>query len=178
VTTAIDIPTALTPAETEKLQSLARDKYVLEVGALLGYSTVALAQVARRVVSIDPHEGYPEDNPRPTFSTYWENLVRHGVKDKVQPYKATWQEVVAHEGGFPAPYDMVFMDLTGRYEDTMELLMYLHGEWGWRLKTIAVHDCGHPDWPGVDRAVEEFRKFIGMHATFQQVDRLGVFTYA
>jgi len=178
MTAVIDIPTALTPAETELLQSLARDKYVLEVGALLGYSTVVLAQVAKQVISIDPHEGYPDNNPRPTWQTYRENLARHGVKDKVLPYKATWQEVAAHdEGGLPAPYDMVFMDLTGRYEDTMELLMYLHPEWGWRLKTIAVHDCGHPDWPGVDRAVEEFREFMGMHAKFQQVDRLGVFTY-
>lgn len=175
--TALEIPTALTPDETTKLQEIAAGKYVLEVGALLGYSTIALAQVAEHVFSIDPHDGYPENDPRPTWGAYIDNLQRHRVSEKVTPIKARWQDV-AENGGLPVPYDVVFMDLTGRYEDTMALLMHLHPEWGWRLKTIAVHDCGHPDWPGVDRAVAEFRDFIGMHATFEQVDRLGVFTYA
>lgn len=170
-----DIPTALTAAETAKLRELARDKYVLEVGALLGYSTVVMAQVAKGVVSIDPHVGYPEDDPRPTFDAYMENLRRYGVAGRVRPFVKRWQDVTRDDD--PYPYDMVFMDLTGHYEDTMELLMHLHPQWGWRLQTIAVHDCGHPDWPGVDRAVTEFRDFIGMHATFEQIDRLGIFTY-
>ena len=172
----IDIPTALTESETTALQAIVKDKYVLEIGALLGYSTVVMAQTAKCVTSIDPHEGYPEDNPRPTWAPYLANLRKHQVQGKVLPIRDTWQHAVKE--GLPAPYDVVFMDLTGKYEDTHELLMYLHPEWGWRLKTICVHDCGHPDWPGVDRAVQEFVTFLDMHARFEQIDRMGVFRYA
>lgn len=174
----IDIPTALTLAETEKLQEVCRDKYVMEIGALLGYSTVAIAQVAKRVISIDPHEGYPEHDPKPTFETWSENVKRYGVRDKVIPIVDTWQNACnLNLGRLPYPYDVVFMDLTGKYEDTKECLMHFHPEWGWRLQTICVHDCGHPDWPGVMKAVKEFRDFLGMHSEYEQVDKLGIFHY-
>jgi methyltransferase family protein len=175
---SVDIPTALTTKERFALQAIVRDKHVLEIGALLGYSTVIMAQNAKRVVSLDPHEGYPEGAPRPTWERYLANLDMYGVREKVIPVQATWQAAV---GTLPSdclyPYEVVFIDLTGKYEDTKEALMYFHPEWGWSLKTIAVHDCGHPDWPGVDQAVAEFREFIGIHATFEQVDRLGIFRY-
>jgi hypothetical protein len=177
----IDIPTALTLAETEKLQEICRDKYVMEIGALLGYSTVAIGQVAKGITSIDPHEGYPEHDPKPTFETWLANVKRYGVLNKITPVRNTWQNAFSlydRKWKCPLPYDVVFMDLTGRYEDTKECLMHFHPEWGWRLKTICVHDCGHPDWPGVMEAVKEFRDFLGMHAIYEQIDKLGIFHYA
>jgi len=171
----IDIPTALTKAETNKLREICADKYVLEIGALLGYSTVAIGQVAKCVMSVDPHENYPEHNPQPTFEKWLANVIRYDVFDRVIPMQGMWQDVLSDD--IPAPYDVVFMDLTGKYEDTKECLMHFHPEWGWRLKTICVHDCGHPDWPGVMKAVKEFKDFLGMHCTYEQVDRLGIFQY-
>jgi predicted O-methyltransferase YrrM len=49
------IMTSLTEAETTVLRELAGGKLVVEIGAAFGYSTVALAQVAFKVISIDPH---------------------------------------------------------------------------------------------------------------------------
>lgn len=172
----IDIPTALTRDETSVLQAICVGKHVLEIGALLGYSTVAIAQVAESVKSVDPHEGYPSDNPRPTFQQWGENLSRHGLSHKVVCFKMRWQLAVQLERIYP--YEVVFMDLTGEYDDTKECLQYFAPEWGWSLKTIAVHDCGHPEWPGVDRAVEWMKERLGpYHYTFEQIDRLGVFRY-
>lgn len=50
-----DIPGRLTDAEGQELQRLAVGRVVLEIGSLLGRSTVCLAEVARAVHAIDPH---------------------------------------------------------------------------------------------------------------------------
>lgn len=167
----INIPTALTQAESAMLQRISRGKYVLEIGALLGYSTVTLARVAQRVVSVDPHEGYPAHDPRPTLDTYLENIRRNDVTNVV-PVIARWQDALAAID--PASFDVVFMDLTGLYEDTKKLLDFLRQDFSaYLIDAIAVHDCGHPDWPGVQRAVQEFHNETG--ASMTVVDRLAVF---
>lgn len=170
------IPTALTDAETDKLKRLAEGKNVLEIGSLLGYSTVILAQVAKHVISIDPHEGYPETAPKSTLTRYIENINEYGVAHRVTSVVSTWQDALA-PGHNLYPYELVFIDVTGKYRDTYECLRHFAPEWGWSLKTIAVHDCGHPSWPGVDRAVKDFQNDLGIHALYEQVDRLGIFTY-
>jgi SAM-dependent methyltransferase len=45
--------------EVRELQRLAKGKTVLELGAWKGRSTVALAEVAKYVVSVDRHQGIP-----------------------------------------------------------------------------------------------------------------------
>jgi protein-L-isoaspartate O-methyltransferase len=65
----LNIPTAVTPREAAVMVTHASGRLVLEVGALLGYSTVTLATTALHVVSVDPHDGYPAHDPRPTLST-------------------------------------------------------------------------------------------------------------
>lgn len=50
--------TSLTKDEAQCLQRLAKDKRVLEIGAAYGYSTCLMANVAKSVVTIDPHSGY------------------------------------------------------------------------------------------------------------------------
>lgn len=168
--TSIDIPSALTPDETAELRRLARGGTVLEVGSLLGYSTVALAQVAHRVDSVDPHEGYPADNPRPTLSTFIENLVRHNVRDTVCIHIGYDKQVLPYlRRGM---YDLAFLDLTGLYGDTYSCL--------WRVvpllrhrAALCVHDCGHPDWPGAMAAVSDFAQNLG--TVFRLVDRMAIF---
>ena len=167
----LDIPTALTRDESALLQEIAEGNRVLEIGALLGYSTVTLARTARWVVSVDPHEGYPAHDPRPTLDTYLENLRRNAVTNVV-PVIARWQDAL--DAIRPTSFDVVFMDLTGRYEDTKELLDHLRLDFATGLiGAIAVHDCGHPDWPGVQQAVQEFHRETG--GTMKVVDRLAVF---
>ena len=164
------IPTAVTPAETVELQRLARGRSVLEVGSLLGYSTIKLAEGAFHVVSVDPHEGYPVNDPRPTYDTFVKNLILAGVRDKVTPLVGTDIEVFPLLK--PRQFQMAFIDTTGEYDDTrriceavVPLLSY--------YAVLAVHDMGHPDWPGALEAVEDFARD---HRTqFRLVDRLAIF---
>lgn len=74
------IPTAITAAETTRLLSLARGAVVLELGAHCGYSTVALAGVARHVHSVDWHLGDPHTGEgRDTAPILLANLSRRGI---------------------------------------------------------------------------------------------------
>lgn len=166
----IDIPTAVTPAEVRRLRELARGKRVLEIGSLLGHSTVALAQVAEAVVSVDPHEGYPFDNPRPTITPFIDNLVRYGVRDKVTVCVGTDADVLPFLT--PHQFHLAFIDATGEYDVTLAAMrrcvpLLTHHA------ALAVHDCGHPDWPGALDAVADFACEKGTR--FELVDRLGVF---
>jgi len=149
------IPTALSPGDFRVLERLAKGGVVLEVGALLGASTIKLAQVARRVISIDPHEGYPKDNPRPTAQQFLDNLTSYDVRDKVTVIMEPLEKVV---GIFSDRcFDFIFIDITGEYRDTIRALESLNktlGYWG----VIAVHDMGNPDWPGAQQAVQDFAK--------------------
>lgn len=160
----VDIPTALTEAERNELKMLAHGANVLEVGSLLGHSTVTLAQVAQHVVSIDPHEGYPASEPRPTFQRFMENLERYGVRDKVTVIVDTHDKVVPWLQ--PRSFELVFIDATGEYDLTLDIIRSVKPlvNSGW----IAVHDCGHPDWPGALQAVESYGR------PFDLIDRLAI----
>lgn len=161
----IDIPTAITAAERGRLQDLAADNYVLEIGSLLGHSTVAMAQVASHVVSVDPHMGYPVDNPRPTLVPFLENLERYGVRDKVTVTVGTHRDVLPWLRS--KRFDLIFIDCTGEYDLTHDAItstfpcLAADG-------VVCVHDCGHPDWPGALAAVES------LEVPFELVDRLAV----
>lgn len=164
------IPSAVTELEAHVLQMLARDKLVLEVGSLLGYSTVKLAQVATRVVAIDPHEGYPAANPRPTFATFVENLKAHGVRDKVTPMVGTHDDVFPHLA--TRQFDVAFIDCTGEYDLTLDVIRKVQPLLR-HFAYLCVHDCGHPDWPGALEAVETFASWP--RAGYKLVDRMAVF---
>jgi protein-L-isoaspartate O-methyltransferase len=74
----------MTFKELERLADLAQEKTVLEVGAHLGLSTIALASTAEKVVSIDWHRGDEFTKGWGfTLGPYVNNLNRYGVLDKV-----------------------------------------------------------------------------------------------
>jgi predicted O-methyltransferase YrrM len=165
----LNIPTAVTPREAAVMVTHASGRLVLEVGALLGYSTITLARTALHVVSVDPHEGYPADNPRPTLSTFRANLREHGVEHKVTPVIGT-DAILPMLA--PRSFGMAFIDTTGEFEDTARIiravLPLLRHE-----AVLAVHDCGHPDWPGALEAVEKFSK--DHDRIYRLTDRLAIF---
>lgn len=168
---SIDIPTALTPAEAQVLRNEALGRPVLEVGSLLGHSTVVLAQEAVYVVSVDPHEGYPENDPRPTLQPFLENLKRYNVRDRVVVCVDKYEKVLPclQRGQF----GLVFVDITGKFDDILSCLrmarplIYNGG-------TLAVHDCGHPDWPGAELAVQVFA--AENQLIYRTVDRMAIFS--
>ena len=165
-----EIPTAITAAETEELQELARGCQVLEVGSLLGYSTVVLAQVAHRVFSVDPHGGYPTDHPRPTLPAFLQNLEDYHVLDKVVQIIGYDHWVVPSFRD--KEFGLVFIDTTGTYNQTLDSAMM-----AWRVVApgghLAIHDCGHPEWPGAAAAVQQFSNYADRE--FRVVDRMAVF---
>jgi len=151
-----DIPCALQELERNALAGAAAGhSYVLEVGALLGGSTVLLAKNAHHVVSVDPHEGYPEHNPQPTYQTFIDNLYAYGVRDKVTVITSRVQDVILTGA---RRFGLIFIDATGKYKDTQEILEHV-APWLEPWGTLAVHDYGRPDWPGVRVAVDEWRRF-------------------
>lgn len=142
----LGIKTSVTRREGDELARLAAGKLVVEVGSLLGYTTIKMAKTARLVTAIDPHRDYPSCRPSPTLYEFLGNLLRHNVNHKVVsiPYRA--QEVLH----FCKPRDFGFIDATGLYADTMFCLENL------RCDVIACHDYGRRSCDGATKAVDEF----------------------
>jgi predicted O-methyltransferase YrrM len=136
--TSIAIPSAVTPRETTQLRSLARGGTVLELGAHFGYSTIALAQVAQIVHSVDWHQGDSMVGSMSSLEAYMGNLRRHAVTN-----------VVTHVGRFedvlplfrPGQFDGVFLDGehdAASVERDTGLMVRLVRPTGW----LAWHDYG------------------------------------
>lgn len=124
------IPTALTPFEARLLGRIAEGRNAYEAGALLGASTIALGRTARHLVSVDPHEGYPEHRPRPTWKRYLSNLFASGVMERVSPIQSDFRSAP------PNPLvEVAFADLTGCGDLMSEFLTLASG-----ADIIAVHD--------------------------------------
>jgi predicted O-methyltransferase YrrM len=163
-----DIKTAMTRAEADELYRLAAGNVVLEVGTLLGFSTIVMAQSALVVHTVDPHYGYPADNPRPTLVKFTENIRDYDVADKVVTHVGTYQQVLTlfREGIF----DLAFVDLSMTVDITREAV-HLAGLALRREGTLAVHDYGHLTWPAATQVVDRLGE-IGF--PFRVVDSLAV----
>ena len=159
---SLGIVTAMTPREADMLQQVARGHKVTEIGSLLGYSTIKLAQVAAHVIAIDPHRDYPSYNPAPTLKEFLSNLDRLYVTNKVTPV------VDIAQNAFPLlhPTYMTFIDATGAYTDTSFCLNHCFSQ------LIAVHDYGRRGCEGATKAVDEFIKHRNL--TCQVIDTLAV----
>lgn len=140
----------MTPAEAETLTRLAHNRRVLEVGSLLGYSTVVLARAAKYVVAVDPHDGYPATDPRPTYNGFRHNLTKYGVADKVIPVVGDGRRVLPMFR--PSQFSLIFIDITRHAGELIFLARQLEPRW------IALHDYGLKQWPGVQEAIDELFK--------------------
>ena len=131
-------------AETAALLALAAGKAVLEIGTFEGYSAALMATVAKRVETVDWHQGGHELGERNTLMTAWRNL-----RDA--------PNVVMHVGksaavlpGLRGPFDLVFIDGSHQYADVR--LDIIHAR---RLsKQLLFHDYNY-GFIGVMRAVNE-----------------------
>jgi hypothetical protein len=162
--TELGISSSLSKREARELEALARNRYVIEIGSLLGYSTILMAKQAISVVAIDPHAGYPSYNPSPTLNYFMDNITKHGVSRRVIPVLAKAQDalpVLRHA-------DMAFIDATGRYDDTRFCLDNLYPE------VLACHDYGRRSCEGATRAVDEFVKRYNKQC--RVVDTLAIIT--
>lgn len=151
------VPTAIGHREIACLQRWARDRVVVEAGALLGYSTIKMAKVARKVISIDRHSGYSGETER----RFRSNLER---------FLVTYQHAAIHVKVGDCfellpllSADLTFIDLTGTYEDTLKALLMASS------RLIAVHDTRRNGCRGVDLAIMN-----SGYPTLEQVETLTI----
>ncbi len=134
------VKTSLTDSELQALRELAQGGRVVEIGAAFGASTVALAQSARFVLSVDP-----EPRQRPA-------LIAYGVAARVSIVAARSQEFLP--GLDPASFELAFIDGDHSYEATLadlRAMCRLVRFAGW----VALHDYGH--LYDVTRAMDDWR---------------------
>jgi predicted O-methyltransferase YrrM len=139
----------MTDDEVAELVRLAEGVRVVEVGACMGGSTVALARVADHVVSIDHHRGDPWTGPIPTLSQYLEVLDNSGVRSRVTVVLDDWRNALALiDPRWPI---LVFLDAEHDADSVHQQLVMAAALDPW---VICVHDFGQ--WTvkqGVERWV-------------------------
>lgn len=143
-----DVDGWLLEAEGLALHEWAAGKRILEIGSYCGRSTICLAQSAREVVSIDPHDGRSVGGKK-TLPEFLRNLDAWSIRDVVQVMIGTTDEVVPR-----GTFDGVFID--GCH---LEDAVWFDIEFSERLLTqggqLAFHDYWRGD-PGVVRAVDRY----------------------
>jgi predicted O-methyltransferase YrrM len=170
------INTSLTAAETSKLQALAEGKDVLEIGSAYGYSTVALALVAKSVTAIDPHTGH---------GSYYElqaNLNAYGVSEKVRIVQMRSQDILPRMVGDVEKYsktckryDLVWID----GDHTAEVVEH-DVTLGIKLLkpdgVLACHDYDEATCPGVRVALDKLfggpGELTDTLAVYRELDKL------
>jgi hypothetical protein len=134
-------------------------RLIVEFGSLHGRSTRAMADNMMedgRIWAVDPWKGdyYHEDgNPIPVTTAvmpyFMRNLADYIIGGRVIPIRN-----FSYRFSLPFRVDMVFLDGDHRYETVVKDIKKAHE----LLKEdglICGHDYGHPDWPGVKKAVDE-----------------------
>lgn len=155
-----DVDGWLLPSEGHALANLAVGKRVLEIGSYHGRSTICLAQTAKEVISIDPHDGRGTPKPQPTLDKYRRNLERYGVANVTSFIGTLDNTMLAGE------FDLAFIDGAHDYDSVVrdargaaKLLK--------RGGLLAFHDYG--DKNGVTRAVDELvsqgGKLVSVHTS-------------
>lgn len=153
-----DVDGWLSEAEGRALYELARGKYVLEVGSYCGRSTICLAQSARSVTSVDPHDGRGTPNPRDTWEVFNLNLAVWDPGRVVVACRETLQEYCRKECHIS--YDLAFIDGAHDYDSVLDDARRCKG----LLKPgglLVFHDYRRPRDPGVTAAVDHILRSGG-----------------
>jgi predicted O-methyltransferase YrrM len=103
-----------TDAEAAELARLAVGKVVLEVGTYKGFGAVLMAQAGATVWAVDWHRGDPDLGPRDTLCTWWTNVRRHHVEDRVIGLVGRSETVLPMLR--PESFDLAFIDGYHEYE--------------------------------------------------------------
>jgi predicted O-methyltransferase YrrM len=145
------IRTGIKLEEAQLLRDYATGRTVLELGSQFGFSTVLMAEVAKRVDAVDWHGGDECVGHEPSLPTFTRNLHRFHVNQRVVPYIGRNADILPT---LSADYDFAFHDSFHETEAVIEdvgLMLPL-------LKPgalIAFHDFGvEKEHFGVSDAIE------------------------
>ncbi|QEL19995.1 class I SAM-dependent methyltransferase [Limnoglobus roseus] len=153
------VPGWLSYREGRLLWELARGRRVLELGRRHGRSTVALAQSAKSLLSIDPLKS--------RSAREW--LARFELTGAVDFREGSFRYNLPASGKF----DLIFLDGEHDAKSVRRDLRLAHAA----LKPkglLAVHDYPDPNWPDVRRGVDAAAREHGWRRV-AQADYLGVF---
>jgi len=154
------IPSAITDEEARMLADLSRGKVVLEMGAWFGFSTVVIASVAERVISVDWHQGDNDAGHMDTWDLWNANLARYGVGERVTAVRERFEDALPRLEADGVLVDGCFLDAQ-HDEEAVErdvgLALPLLRPGGW----LGFHDygrcaaTGHPGF-GVTEVADRF----------------------
>lgn len=160
-------------------EQAARSDTIVEIGCYQGRSTRALADhCAGRVYAVDPWDGIYHRNDggwhpinTAVYDVFTEHLRDRLEAGRVVPMRCTFREaqpqILAQIG---RTVDLVFIDGDHRFEtcvDDIAGALDLVRPGG----MVAGHDFGHPDWPGVRRAVTQwFGDAVQLHRSIWWVN--------
>ncbi len=143
-------PIFMSEEEARRLWALAHEAKggCVECGSLYGGSAIVLAS-AGPVVCVDPLDQSP-DGPRDLFPAFWRNVSRSPWAHNVSVITRRDVDVFPT---WPRLVGLLFVDHDHSEEGTRASLD------GWRPHllqgaAVALHDYGHPDYPGVRAAVD------------------------
>ena len=145
------IRTGIKRDEATMLRQLAKGRMVLELGSQFGFSTVLMAEVAKRVDAVDWHKGDAIVGHEVTLPVLWSNLERYGVRERVVIHVGRSADVLPRL--VPRQFDFAFHDsfhgeLAVLEDVAMMLPLLIPGA------LIAFHDYGvHKEHFGVTEAV-------------------------
>ena len=161
------------------LLNTTRPKVVVELGSWLGASAIAMARMVRRwggtVTCVDTWCGELDENgasPEPEGKTPLmilscaRAIVNAGVGASIRMIPSTTRDAAAHWQG---PIDFLYVDAGHGYHDvTVDL-----NAWATHMRkggVIAGDDYGHPRYPGVKLAWDDFEREHGLSLVRYQSD--------
>jgi predicted O-methyltransferase YrrM len=131
---------------------------VIECGAWKGLSGIFLSRGAQQkhgtVISVDINFWPAHD----LIYDWFENIRRHTTAHNSLPIAGVGADYLAKTRHTPA---LVFIDSSHEYESTLQELTNAHNA-AIPGGVIASHDYGHPDYPGVKTAWDEFCRKSGV----------------
>jgi predicted O-methyltransferase YrrM len=164
---ATNIASGVSEIEAEALVELAEGKVCLELGAHYGFSTVATASVAARLVSVDWHMGDEQAGHDDSLYNYFQNLDLYRVREKVISIVGRFEDVVPLLRA--TQFDLVFVDGAHDLESVSRDATFAYN----LCKSdgyIAFHDYGRFE---VQEAVDKFCQDIG-GAKIDLIDSLAI----
>ncbi len=135
-------------------------QYVVEFGSLHGRSSRAIADNLShhgKLWCVDPWgpEYYYEDGNVVPFTTYIYPYFVRNLRDHVDTGRVVPVREFSYQFDLPFHVDMVFIDGDHRYETVVKDIKKAFN----LLRSgglICGHDYGHPHWPGVKEAVDQY----------------------
>lgn len=140
--------------ELWQLVQLAAGKEVLEVGSFKGLSAFCMATVAKSVCCVDTFRANSAGQQQMDEFTTLDDFKNAVSRFKNVKWFVGESAVAAGHCAVEGQFDLVFLDAMHTYEDVRADIK----RWWPRVREgglMVFHDYTHPDFPGVQKAVDE-----------------------